>query len=75
MGVLRKFRSIDSMTSTLAIITLLTTTGIAVAQTKVTFDDASTLPKGWESGLTGKGAAKWEVVADDTAPSPKNVLR
>ena len=63
------------MKPTLAIMTLLAATGLAVAQTKVTFDDASTLPKGWESGLTGKGAAKWEVVVDDTAPSPKNVLR
>ncbi|HYT61150.1 MAG TPA: hypothetical protein VEL06_13325 [Haliangiales bacterium] len=46
-----------------------------MAQTKVTFDEANALPKGWESGITGKGAAKWEVVPDDTAPSRPNVLK
>ena len=63
------------MKTTLALTLLVTATGAALAQTKVTFDDASALPKGWESGLTGKGAAKWEVVAEDSAPSPKNVLK
>ena len=32
------------------------------------------LPAGWESGLTGKGAPKWAVVADPSAPSKPNVL-
>ena len=50
-------------------------TGIAVAQMKVTFDETSELPKGWESGVTGKGTAKWEVVSDDTAPSKPRVLK
>lgn len=48
---------------------------LAMADTKVTFDDANALPKGWESGVTGKGTAKWEVTADDTAPSKPNVLK
>ena len=63
------------MKTMLALSLLVAVTAAAFAQTKVTFDDASALPKGWESGLTGKGAAKWEVVAEDSAPSPKNVLK
>jgi hypothetical protein len=47
----------------------------ALAQTKATFDEGYALPKGWESGITGKGAAKWEVIADDNAPSKPNVLK
>jgi hypothetical protein len=53
---------------------LLATAGVAVAQTKVTFDDGDGLPKGWASGIT-KGAAKWEVVADDSAPSRPKALK
>lgn len=49
--------------------------GLAMADTKVTFDDTKALPKGWESGVTGKGTAKWEVIADDTASSKHNVLK
>jgi hypothetical protein len=48
---------------------------MAFAQTRVTFDDSHALPKGWETGITGKGAAKWEIVGDDTAPSHSNVLK
>ena len=50
-------------------------TSIGMAQTKVTFDETNALPKGWESGITGKGAAKWEVVADDTVPSRPHALK
>jgi hypothetical protein len=57
------------------ITTLIAASGIAVAQMREHFDSAIALPKGWESGITGKGSAKWEVVSDDTAPSQKNVLR
>jgi 3-keto-disaccharide hydrolase len=46
-----------------------------MAGTKVTFDDTNVLPKGWESGVTGKGVAKWEVIADDTTSSKPNVLK
>lgn len=45
------------------------------AETKVTFDQASALPAGWESGVTGHGSGKWDVIADDTAPSKPNVLK
>jgi Domain of Unknown Function (DUF1080) len=50
--------------------------GSAVADT-VNFDDlkVGTPPPGWTASMTGKGDAKWEVVADDSAPSKPNVLK
>lgn len=47
----------------------------AAGPATVTFDDTAALPKGWMSGITGHGAANWEVVAEDSAPSSPNVLR
>jgi hypothetical protein len=43
----------------------------------VNFDDlkAGAPPPGWTATQTGKGNAKWEVVADDSAPSKPNVLK
>lgn len=54
---------------------LLMMTTAAFAQTKITFDQAGPLPKGWTSGVTGNGTAKWEIVRDDSAPSSPNVLK
>ena len=50
--------------------------GAVLAET-VTFDDAKTggVPEGWTGTQTGKGEAKWAVVADDSAPSKPNVLK
>jgi hypothetical protein len=50
--------------------------GSALADT-VTFDNFKTgaPPPGWTATRTGKGDAKWEVVADDSAPSKPNVLK
>jgi len=52
------------------------TTEIALAQT-INFDGLKTgaPPPGWTATKTGKGEAKWEVVADDSAPSKPNVLK
>jgi hypothetical protein len=50
-------------------------TASAFAETKVTFEEATSLPAGWKSGITGTGAAKWEVVRDDDAASGSNVLK
>ena len=52
------------------------TTGIAFAET-VNFDDLKTgsPPPGWTASKTGNGDPKWEVVADDSAPSKPNVLK
>ena len=42
-----------------------------------TFDDLKTgaPPPGWTATKTGKGEPKWEIVADDSAPSKPNVLK
>ena len=50
-------------------------TASALGQTKVTFDEGTSLPPGWKTGITGTGAAKWEVVRDDSAASGSNVLK
>src|SRR3989454_1734241 len=62
-------------TLTLTLMTALAT-GAALADT-VNFDDLKTgaPPPGWTSTKTGKGQAKWEIVADDSAPSKPNVLK
>jgi hypothetical protein len=51
-------------------------TSITMAET-VNFDNLKTgaPPPGWTATKTGKGEPKWEVVADDSAPSKPNVLK
>jgi hypothetical protein len=51
-------------------------TGAALAET-VNFDSLPTgaPPPGWTATKTGKGDARWEVVADTSAPSKPNVLK
>ena len=43
----------------------------------VNFDDLKTgaPPPGWTATKTGTGEAKWEIIADASAPSKPNVLR
>jgi len=52
------------------------TIGAAKAAT-INFDDATpdAPPPGWTATKTGKGEAKWEIVADDSAPSKPNALK
>jgi hypothetical protein len=38
-------------------------------------DAAGSLPSGWEQGVTGRGAARWSVERDESAPSKPNVLK
>src|SRR5436305_9457615 len=47
-----------------------------VAET-ITFDQDAigSPPNGWMAGVTGRGAFKWAIEADPTAPSPPNVLK
>src|SRR6266403_2555241 len=64
---------------TIAGAVLLTTAvlvSVALADT-VNFDNFKTgaPPPGWTATKTGKGDPKWEVVADDSAPSKPNVLK
>ena len=60
----------------MCVIASLLSGGIGVAQT-IHFDNEKigALPAGWEGGVTGSGAAKWEIVEDSTAPSKPNVLK
>ena len=53
---------------------LIATTGLADT---ANFDDLKTgaPPPGWTATQTGSGSAKWEVVADNSAPSKPNVLK
>jgi hypothetical protein len=64
-----------TMKLNLMMTTLLVAASVTAAETKVTFDEGVDLPKGWQTGITGQGQAKWEVVADDSAPSKPNVLK
>ncbi len=50
-------------------------TSAAFAET-VNFDrdPAGSLPSSWQQGVTGRGEPRWEVRADDSAPSKPNVL-
>lgn len=54
---------------------LLSAGTIATAANRENFDAEGALPKGWQTGVTGKGTAKWEVITDSSAPSSPNVLR
>jgi hypothetical protein len=54
---------------------LVTILAAGLAIQTVTFDRSTALPDGWISGVTGHGAAKWEVIADSSATSAPNVLR
>src|SRR5438093_1792145 len=59
----------------LALMSALASTA-AMADT-VNFDDAKTgaPPPGWTATQTGNGQARWEIVADASAPSKPNVLK
>jgi len=56
---------------------LLLMTSLSVMAETITFDQESvgSLPSGWTAGVTGRGAAKWAIEADPTAPSAPNVLK
>jgi hypothetical protein len=43
----------------------------------VNFDSTAvgSLPEGWLAGVTGKGAPKWAVARETSAPTPPNVLK
>jgi alanine dehydrogenase len=49
----------------------------SVSATTEGFDAATrgSLPAGWECGVTGKGAPRWSVETDSTAPSAPQVLQ
>src|SRR5215467_7970995 len=49
----------------------------AVTAEVIRFDDGAlgTLPRGWSAAMTHEGSApRWEIVRDESAPSPPYVL-
>jgi hypothetical protein len=56
---------------------LMTVSCATIFADTVTFDDLKTgaPPPAWTATKTGKGDPKWEIVADDSAPSKPNALR
>ena len=54
---------------------LATSNCVLAAESRETFDQSTQLPQGWQSGITGQGRAKWEVIPEQSAPSKPNVLR
>jgi len=57
--------------------TLLVAAALPVAAETITFDKdpVGALPAGWVAGVTGRGAPKWAIDTDSTAPSAPNVLK
>ena len=57
---------------------LITLTAMAHAHAEtINFDrdEVGKVPAGWTAGVTGRGAPRWAVEADATAPSKPNVLK
>jgi hypothetical protein len=68
----------DARKSLLTLLTALITGGAMSSVHSETFnfdtDTPGSLPSGWEQGVTGRGAARWAVQPDPSAPSKPNVL-
>ena len=64
------------MTMAFAAAIAITATSVAAAETD-TFDKAQpgSPPSDWTCGVTGRGAPKWLIEADASAPSKPNVLK
>src|ERR1700687_4364286 len=63
--------------NTTGLTTLLVAAALPVAAETITFDKdpVGALPAGGGAGVTGRGAPKWAIETDGTAPSPPNVLK
>ena len=75
-GLTKLAMEVQMKTSTTLVFMASLMAGSALADT-VNFDDlkAGAPPPGWTATQTGTGDAKWEVVADGSAPSKPNVLK
>ena len=62
-------------TSSLAFLTGVFMSSVNAETFSFDTDTAGSLPMGWEQGVTGRGAARWAVQQDESAPSKPNVLR
>jgi hypothetical protein len=63
--------------NTTIITALLMMASLPVVAETITFDQdpVGSLPSGWIAGVTARGAPKWAVETDPTAPSAPNVLK
>ena len=59
----------------IAVATIFATTAAFAETVNFDSDSPGSLPITWQQGVTGRGAAKWAVVQDESAPSKPNVLR
>lgn len=67
-------RACNSLVAVIFCVATMPALSQSAASGKVDFDDSDALPKSWQTGITGQGTAKWQVVTDNTAPSPPKVL-
>lgn len=65
------------MNSVALVVAAICLIAVTAAGETVTFDNCKTgaPPPDWTATKTGRGDPKWEVVADDSAPSKPNVLK
>jgi hypothetical protein len=61
--------------SCVAVATIFAATASCAETVNFDSDVPGSLPLAWEQGVTGRGAAKWAVAQDESAPSKPNVLR
>ena len=63
--------------NTNVVASLLMMTALPVVAETITFDQEAVgaVPDGWICGVTGKGASRWAIETDPTAPSTPNVLK
>src|SRR5437867_2699194 len=68
---------LEARVKTMIIASLLLMASLPAVAETITFDQdaVGSLPSGWTAGVTGRGAPKWAVEKDPTAPSPPNVLK
>jgi hypothetical protein len=59
----------------IAVATIFAASAAAAETINFDHDTAGALPPTWQQGVTGSGAAKWAIAADESAPSKPNVLR
>ncbi len=58
----------------LALVVLAMSLNVHAETEKFDSTDPGAIPSGWEAGVTGRGAPRWAVRPDPTAPSPGHVL-
>jgi hypothetical protein len=61
--------------SCIAVATIFAASAASAETVSFDTDSPGSLPMAWQEGVTGRGAAKWAVVQDESAPSKPNVLR